>query len=80
MQRKTETNKRLDEIEKILSAIDKTLAINTEHLAEHMRRTHNIEDELKSVVKHVEQMRGASKLLTLLALLATVVSAFVILR
>jgi predicted neutral ceramidase superfamily lipid hydrolase len=70
--------KRLEEIERLLVSLDKTLAINTEHLAEHMRRTAIIEDELKPVVKHVEQMRGAGKLIALLALLATILSVILI--
>lgn len=76
MTRQTETSRRLDEIEKLLGAIDKTLAINTEHLAEHMRRTAKIEQEMDPVVKHVQQMKGAAKLLGLLAIIATIVSAF----
>lgn len=71
---------RLDEIERTLHAIDKTLAVNTEHLAEHMRRTAIIEKELQPVVKHVEQMRGAAKLLALLALLATIATAYLVFK
>lgn len=72
------TDERLSEIERTLHAIDKTLAINTEHLAEHMRRTAIIESELQPVVKHVEQMRGAGKLVALLALIASIVSVLII--
>lgn len=67
---------RLTSIESTLHNMDKTLAVNTEHLADHMRRTALIEEELKPVVKHVEQMRGAAKLLGLLALIATIASLF----
>lgn len=73
-------SKRLDRIESSIHSIDKTLAINTEHLSEHMRRTALIEHELRPVVKHVEQMRGAVKLLGVLALLATIVSAWLIFK
>jgi hypothetical protein len=69
---------RLDEIERTLHSMDKTLLINTEHLAEHMRRTALIEQEMRPVVKHVEQMRGAGKLLAILALIATILSAWAI--
>lgn len=74
------TETRLNQIEQTLHSIDKTLTVNTEHLAEHMRRTATIEKELAPVVKHVEQMRGASKLLAALALIATIASAFIIFK
>jgi predicted neutral ceramidase superfamily lipid hydrolase len=73
-------NGRLRNIETSLHAIDKTLAINTEHLADHIRRTGIIEDELKPVVKHVEQMRGAGKLIALLALIATIMTVVLIFK
>jgi len=75
-----EQKDRLNNIEKCLYEIDKTLTINTEHLAEHMRRTAIMEEELRPVTKHVDQMRGAGKLLALLALVATIVSAFLLIR
>lgn len=68
---------RLTSIESTLHSMDKTLAVNTEHLAEHMARTAQIEEELRPVVKHVEQMKGAGKLLALLALVSTIASAFI---
>lgn len=71
---------RLDAIERSIASIDKTLAVNTEHLAEHMRRTQIIENELDPVVKHVQQMRGAGKLLALLALIATVIGTYAAFR
>ena len=64
------------QITKQLHDIDKTLVINTEHLAEHMRRTKIIEGELRPVVKHVDQMRGAAKLVAILALSATIAMLF----
>jgi len=73
---KNEHGERLEKIETTLHSIDKTLAINTEHLSEHMRRTKIIESELGPVVKHVQQMQGAAKLLAILALVATIVSAW----
>lgn len=63
---------RLSEIERTLHEIDKTLALNTQHLGEHMRRTELLEKDVRPVVKHVEQMRGAGKLLGILALIATI--------
>jgi hypothetical protein len=70
MARQSETNKRLEEIERLLASLDKTLALNTAHLDEHIRRTEILEDQIQPVTKHVEQMRGAGKLLAILALIA----------
>ena len=75
MPRQSETNKRLEEIERLLAMIDKTLALNTAHLDEHIRRTEILEDEIKPVKKHVEQMRGAAKLLAIAAVVATLLKA-----
>lgn len=69
-------DERLASIERSIANIDKTLAINTEHLADHIRRTAVIEEELKPVVKHVNKMQGAGSLLAILALIATIASAF----
>lgn len=75
-----EASKRLERIEKemsivrnILIRLDKTMVINTRSLDEHMRRTKLLETELKPITKHVEQMRGAAKLIGLLALIASIV-------
>lgn len=67
---------RLDEIQKSLHSVDKTMALNTEQLAEHMRRTQLLEEQMAPVAKHVQQMQGAAKLLALLALIATIVAVF----
>lgn len=80
MKPKEALDARLSEIERTLHAIDKTLALNTQHLEEHMRRTALIESEMKPVVKHVEQMRGAAKLLGILALLVSIVSIYVVFK
>lgn len=69
---------KLASMERSLASIDKTLTLNTEHLAEHIRRTNKLEKELVPVVKHVEQMRGAAKLISMLALIATVLTLFFI--
>lgn len=69
-------DERLAAIERSVANIDKTLAINTEHLSEHMRRTELLETELRPVTKHVQKMQGAGSLLAILALIATIASAF----
>lgn len=73
-------DERLLQIERSLANIDKTLALNTQHLSEHMRRTELIESELKPVVKHVQKMQGAGGLLAILALIATIASVFLYLK
>lgn len=70
---------KLDQINERLHSIDKTLAINTQHLAEHMARTKQIERELAPVVKHVAQVQGAGKLLFIMSLIATITSVVVLL-
>lgn len=66
----------LGEQSETLSTIKETLVLNTQSLQEHMRRTALLEKEIKPLVKHVEQVRGAGKLLALLALIATIVALF----
>jgi hypothetical protein len=72
------TNAKLDQINDRLASIDKTLAINTTHLAEHIRRTEILEKQMDPIAKHVQQMQGAGKLLAMLALIATILSAWAI--
>ncbi len=64
---------KLDQINERLHSIDKTMALNTQQLAEHMRRTELLEKEMAPVAKHVQQMQGAAKLLGILAVIATIV-------
>jgi len=80
-------DKKLDEIKKDISLIkssivkiDKTLAINTKSLEEHMRRTELLEKELKPVTRHVLYMQGAGKLIFMLSLLASIVAAFLMIK
>jgi chromosome segregation ATPase len=54
-------DEKVDKLNEKLASIDKTLAINTESLVEHMRRTNLIEAELKPVSKHVVLMESAFK-------------------
>lgn len=54
-------DEKVDKLNEKLASIDKTLAINTESLIEHMRRTNLIEAELKPVSKHVTLMESAFK-------------------
>lgn len=67
---------KLENIEGHLASINIILAKQHMSLDEHMRRTEILEVELRPVAKHVEQMRGAGKLLAVLALIATILSVF----
>lgn len=73
-------HEKLEKVDSTLSSIDKTLALQELHLKEHIRRTALLETEMKPVVKHVNQMQGAAKLLGILALIATIVSVWAILK
>lgn len=72
--------KNISHIKITLVKIDKTLALNTKELEEHMRRTALLEEEVRPVVKHVEQVRGAGKLLAILATIAGILAAWAVLR
>jgi hypothetical protein len=72
--------KKLEQIESTLHSIDKTLALNTQQLAEHMRRTSLLEKEITPIARHVQQMQGAGKLLAVLALIATILMLLPLLK
>lgn len=68
--------KDLSIIRSTLMKMDKSLYTNTKDLAEHMRRTNMLEQEAKLFKAHMEQVKGAGKLLAVLALIATIVMVF----
>ena len=47
---------KLDRIEERLDSIDKTLAVNTELLAVHIRRTNLLEETLEPIKVHVSKV------------------------
>lgn len=67
-----EMKKALESVSKTLIKIDKTLLLQQQQLAEHMRRTDLLEKELKPVTKFQQQFIGAGKLLGILAVIATI--------
>jgi hypothetical protein len=71
---------KLEQTESHLADIKVTLAKQHMSLADHIRRTALLEEEMKPVVKHVEQVRGAGMLLGLLALLATIASVYLVFK
>lgn len=52
---------KIDKLDDRLDAIDIRLAKYNKELEFHVARTTQLEDELSPIVKHVEQVRGASK-------------------
>ena len=73
----TRIHDKLDKLDSRLDSVDKRLDVYNEQLSEHMRRTEIVEQELKPVRDHVLQMRGAGKLITILALVATILAAII---
>lgn len=64
---------KLDAAHERLSDVDVRLAKYNSELEFHVARTTQIEDELLPIVKHVEQMQGAGKLLIWASVLATII-------
>lgn len=73
-------DEKLDKVSERLNSIDITLAVNTESLVEHIKRTNLLEAELKPVSKHVIMMETGFKIVgiicSVLAFLAGVVKVF----
>lgn len=82
-----EVKEQLDDIEatlnehtKILSSVDKTLALQAQQLENHIKRTQIAEEnlellrlEFKPIQRHVEFVNGLSKLVTLLGTISGIV-------
>lgn len=72
-------NDRLEKMVDRLGSIDRTLVRQEGQLAEHIRRTELLEDEVRPIKAHVSHVEGAAKLVALLALVAGILKAFRIL-
>lgn len=73
------TDSKFDKMQKAIGLIrasiikiDKTLYTNTKSLEEHMRRTALLEAKQEKFNAHMEQVKGAGKLIGVLGLLATI--------
>lgn len=62
--------KKLDHISEEIGTIKVTLASQHEVLAEHVRRTNLLEEELKPIKRHVHMVEGAIKLLAIIGIVA----------
>jgi cytochrome c-type biogenesis protein CcmH/NrfG len=72
----------LDYIHDLLAKLDhqmddmnETLIKHDANLAEHMRRTELLEEQIVPVKKHVDMMQGVAGFVALLALIATIYAA-----
>lgn len=61
---------KLDRLQDKLSSIDSTLAAQHVSIAEHIRRTNILENDLKPVKRHVTMVEGVLKFLGALAMVA----------
>ena len=68
-------HERLDRIEEKLANIDKTLAVNTASLQEHIKRTNLLEEALKPVEQHVARVDGALRFLGVISLVVGIIAA-----
>lgn len=66
--------KKIDDLSEHLGSIDKVLAAQHVTLKDHIRRTAALEKKLEPVEKHVSTIEGAVKLITLLGIVATIIS------
>lgn len=68
---------KLDKIADSISRIDRTLAGQAVQLADHIRRTQLVEDDIKPIKVHVARIDGAAKLLGIISLFAVVATGVV---
>ncbi len=67
---------KIDKLDEKLDRVEVTLAINTQSLVEHVRRTNALEDKLDPVEKHVNLTNAGLKILAgVFALLMAVKAA-----
>lgn len=67
---------KVDKLDDRLDDIDQHLAVYNEQLKVHIKRTDQIERELRPVVKHVEQVKGITKFLAALATITGLIIAY----
>lgn len=77
--RLTRIEEKLDDTNDHLASIDITLGAQHISLKEHIRRTTNIEEELKPIKRHVDMMNGALKLLAIIAMVLGIVEGILVL-
>lgn len=68
---------KIDDLDSRVDSVDKTLVSQHEQLVMHIKRTELLELALDPVKAHVEQIRGAGKLLAIIVALAAIAEAFI---
>jgi iron uptake system EfeUOB component EfeO/EfeM len=68
---------KLDKLDHRLDKVDVRLAKYNTELEFHIARTNQIEDDLLPIVRHVEQIRGAAKLVAIVAGIVGLVAAII---
>lgn len=71
---------KVDKLDERLDKVDVHMAKYNSELEFHVARTTQLEDELAPVVKHVQQLRGATKLLGLIATILAILGALAALK
>ena len=72
-----EINKKLDKIVEKQSEMNATLAVNTASLVDHMQRTRNLEDRVDDTESWIDSVKGAHKLLVLIALVGGIAATLI---
>lgn len=70
----------LKKIDNRLDSVDTKLAVYNEQLKIHIKRTELLEQDLHPIKEHVQQVKGAGKLVGLLALLSTILATILVLK
>lgn len=66
---------RFSKLDERLHSIDKTLVKQEENIAEHIRRTELLEQDLKPIKSHVNQVKGAGVFIGIAASLSALTAA-----
>ncbi len=72
--------KDIEQIKKTLTSMDKTLALQQQSLDLHIKRSDMLEQKLVPIEKHVEQVRGISKFVAFLVVLASAIAAYLVVK
>lgn len=68
---------KIDKVIDKISSIDTTLATQSIILAEHVKRSTQLENRVEPIERHVNMVNGALKLIGLIGIVASIVAAVV---
>lgn len=69
-----------DEHKELLSSLDKTVAKQEVNIADHIRRTQLLEQEVLPIKAHIEQVRGVGKFIVFISVVVGIVTAILALN